>query len=102
MTGVEALPPSAVLRPAGEIVRRVIAGETILVPVRGRTADMRRIFSLNPTAAFLWERLDGTRRVADLEEELLAAYDAPPAEARADVAAFLARALGEGLLERLR
>lgn len=94
-----AVSPDAILRPAGEIVRREIAGETILVPVRGRTADMRRIFSLNPTAAFVWERLDGRRRVADLLAELEAAFDTPPAGARADVEAFLARALEEGLLE---
>lgn len=90
---------NAILRPAGEIVRREIAGETILVPVRGRTADMRRIFSLNPTAAFVWERLDGRRRVADLLAELEEAFDTPPEGARADVEAFLARALAEGLLE---
>jgi hypothetical protein len=92
--------PNAILRPAGEIVRREIAGETILVPVRGRTADMRRIFSLNPTAAFLWQRLDGKRTVSQLLAELLDAFAAPPEAARADIEAFLARALEEGLLEK--
>ena len=94
-----AVSPNAVLRPAGEIVRREIAGETILVPVRGRTADMRRIFSLNSTAAFLWRRLDGKRTVSELLAELLDAFDTPPETSRADVEAFLARALEEGLLE---
>ena len=92
--------PNAILRPAGEIVRREIAGETILVPVRGRTADMRRIFSLNPTAAFIWQRLDGKRNVSELLAELLDAFDAPPEDARADIEAFLTRALEEGLLEK--
>jgi len=96
---MDTVSPNAVLRPAGEIVRREIAGETILVPVRGRTADMRRIFSLNPTAAFLWERLDGTRRVSDLLADLLEAFDVSPGDARADLEAFLDRAVEEGLLE---
>ena len=94
-----AVSPNSILRPAGEIVRREIAGETILVPVRGRTADMRRIFSLNPTAAFLWERLDGTRRVSDLLADLLEAFEVSPEDARADLGAFLDRAVEEGLLE---
>ena len=91
--------PNAILRPAGQIVRRTIAGETILVPVRGRTADMRRIFSLNPTAAFLWERIDGMRRVEEIVAALQESFDTTPEAARADVEAFLARALEEGLLE---
>jgi hypothetical protein len=92
----------SVLRPAGEIVRREIAGETILVPVRGRTADMRRIFSLNPTAAFLWDRIDGSRSVAGLLAELSAEFDVSPEAARADLEVFLARAVEEGLLEEGR
>jgi hypothetical protein len=88
-----------VLRPRGEVVRRAIAGETILVPIRGSVADMQRIFSLNPTAAFVWERLDGTRSAGQILLELLEAFDAPPDQARADLDAFLAAALAQGLVE---
>ena len=88
-----------VLRVVGEVVRREIAGETILVPIRGRAADMRRMYSLNPSAAFVWERLDGRRTLGDIVEELLAAFAADPAAAQADVESFVATALAEGLLE---
>lgn len=88
-----------VLRVRGEVVRREIAGETILVPVRGRAADMRRMYSLNPTAAFLWGRIDGRRTCEEILGELLASFAADPAVARADAEAFLAEALAEGLLE---
>jgi hypothetical protein len=83
----------------GEVVRREIAGETILVPVRGRAADMRRMYSLNPTAAFVWERCDGARTVDAILAELLGAFAVEPAVARADLAEFLAAAVAEGLLE---
>ena len=88
-----------ILRVAGEVVCREIAGETILVPVRGRAADMRRMYSLNPTAAFVWARIDGTRPLEAIVGELLGAFAGGPVTARADVEAFVATAVAEGLLE---
>jgi hypothetical protein len=88
-----------VLRVVGEVVRREIAGETILVPIRGRAADMRRMYSLNPSAAFVWERFDGRRTLGEIVEELLEAFAADPAAAQSDVEDFVATALAEGLLE---
>ena len=90
-----------VLRVAGEVVRREIAGETILVPVRGKAADMRRMYSLNPTAAFIWARLDGVRPLGTIVDELLESFAGDPTTARADVEAFVATAVAEGLLEEL-
>lgn len=88
-----------ILRVVGEVVRREIAGETVIVPVRGRAADLRRIYTLNPTAAFAWDLIDGTRSLESLLEELLAAFDADPEAARDDLEAFIDAALDEGLLE---
>ena len=51
-----------------EVISRKIAGETILVPVRGRLADMRRIFTLNPVAEYIWHRIDGKNTIADYWE----------------------------------
>ena len=59
---------------------------------------MRRMYSLNPSAAFVWERFDGRRSLGEIVEELLAAFAADPAAAQADVEAFVATALAEGLL----
>ncbi|HWR97439.1 MAG TPA: PqqD family protein [Candidatus Methanoperedens sp.] len=88
-----------ILRVPGEVVRREIAGETILVPIRGRAADMRRMYALNPSAAFVWERIDGARSLEEILDELLAAFAGERETARADVDAFIATALAEGLLE---
>jgi len=99
MAQTDAAGRARTLRVAGEVVRREIAGETILVPIRGSAADMRRMYSLNPTAAFVWERIDGRRTLGEIVDELLAAFAGEPAAAQADVEAFVATALGEGLLE---
>jgi hypothetical protein len=90
-----------ILRVVGEVVHRQIAGETILVPVRGRAADMRRMYSLNPTAAFVWGRVDGTRSLEAIVDEMLRSFAGNPETVRADVDAFVATAVAEGLLEEL-
>ena len=48
-----------VYRKKPDIVSRNIAGQGILVPVRGKVADMQRIFMLNSVAEFVWEQLGG-------------------------------------------
>jgi hypothetical protein len=80
-------------------VRREIAGETILVPVRGRTADMQRIYSLNPTAAFIWGLLDGVRDTGEILEAVVAEFSVGREEARQDLLQLLAEARDEGLIE---
>ena len=95
-------PTGEVLRPRGGIVCRAIAGETILVPVHGRTADMQRIFSLNPTAAFIWSLLDGVRDTGQILEQVVAEFAVERDVARADLRRLLDDAREQGLLEAVR
>lgn len=90
-----------VLRPKGESVRREIAGETILVPIRGRTADMQSIFAFNPTAAFIWDRIDGRRTVGELLAETLSAFEVDPELALEHLESFLAQAQANDLVEEV-
>ena len=90
-----------VFRPRGETVRRVIAGETILVPIRGRTADMQSLFALNPTATFIWERVDGTRSIEQILVDILAAFEVEREEAREHLLSFLTLAQNQGLVEEI-
>ncbi|MEW5736902.1 MAG: PqqD family protein [Thermodesulfobacteriota bacterium] len=71
------------------LVSRKIAGETLVVPIRGRLADMQRVFALNPLADFIWERMDGRRTVGEIREAVLAAYEVTPEEAEADIHDFV-------------
>lgn len=59
--------------------------------------DRDRVHYLNPTAAFVMEICDGTRRASELPDLVAEAFqlDAPPIE---DVAACLAALLNEGLI----
>ena len=41
-----------------EVVKRQVAGESFLIPVRSRLADMSNIYVLHGTGEFIWDRLD--------------------------------------------
>ncbi len=87
-----------VYRKREEVVTRKIAGEVILVPIRGKLADMQRIFSLNPVGEFIWEHLNGERNLDEIREALLSAFDVGREQAEADVHDFISQLLKEGLV----
>lgn len=64
---------------------REIAEEILLVPVRGRLAQLQRLFVLNPVAHFIWQNIDGSRSLETIHHSVVEAFDVTPEEARADL-----------------
>jgi hypothetical protein len=87
-----------VLRKSSELVTREVAGETILVPIRGTLASVQQIFVLNPVAAFIWEQLDGERSLEEICEGILARFEVTPAAARGDLLELVDGLLTAGLI----
>jgi hypothetical protein len=81
-----------------EIISRSIAGETILVPITGNLADMQKIFSLNPVGEFIWEHLDGGRKLSEISGDLQDFFDVGKEEADADIRKFVSELLKEDLV----
>ena len=81
-----------------EIVSRKIAGETILVPIRGKLADMQKIFSLNPVAEYIWKQLDGKKLLGDIRAMLLERYDVDETDLDTDIREFIEEMLKEELI----
>lgn len=79
-----------VLRKRDEVVSREIAGETILVPIRGKLVDMERIFSVNPVGAHVWQQLDGRRSLAEIRDSVLDTFDVEKDQADVDIQEFVA------------
>ena len=77
-----------------DFVFRRIAEEIILVPVRRNMGDLESIYSLNETAARVWELLDGRRTVGDVLDTLVGEFEVASKTARQDLEALLAH-LGE-------
>ncbi|HXX82294.1 MAG TPA: PqqD family protein [Thermodesulfovibrionales bacterium] len=88
-----------VYKKKNEIVYRKVAGETILVPISGRLADMQRIFALNPVGEFIWDEIDGSKTLQQVSKDIQSSFDVTGEEATADLEAFIAELFKEGLIE---
>jgi len=79
-------------------ILREVAGENVVVP-SGDTLNLNMMITLNETGRFLWERLTGGAEETDLVSALLGEYDVSEADAKAHVAAFVAKLNEHGFLE---
>jgi coenzyme PQQ synthesis protein D (PqqD) len=78
---------------ADHIVSRRVAGESILVPLASRGADIQAIYDLNPAGAFIWEQLDGSHTGAEVVRLLTEAFEVEADQAAADYLAFVGQLL---------
>lgn len=77
------------LHRSDEVVQREVAGETFLVPIRGRLADLQELFVLNEVGSWLWERLDGRHSQDDLVASVVEEFQVDEAQAKRDTELFL-------------
>jgi coenzyme PQQ synthesis protein D (PqqD) len=81
------------------VVSRVVAGETLIVPVRGKVGDLASIYSFNETGSLIWKFLDSPRAVGELVSGVAEEYLVDTEQVRRDVVRFLSEMRGEGLVE---
>ena len=72
-----------------ELIKREIAGDTILVPVGKTVYDSNGLFVLNELGAFIWDVLPQAQSEADICKAVPAEYDVSEEEAAKDIAQFL-------------
>ena len=72
-----------------ELLKRDIAGETILIPVDKTVYDSHGLYALNEMAGFLWDLLPEAEDEEALVAAVLREYDAEERDVRRDVAEFL-------------
>ena len=73
-----------------ELIKREIAGDTILVPVGRTVLDSNGLFVLNELGAFIWDLLPNVEDEEAICKAILAEYDVSAGEAAKDVAEFMA------------
>lgn len=81
------------LSPNPSVVSRRVADEIVLVHL-----DSNRIYSLNRTAARLWELVALGTTVQEAEAQLSTEYDIAPAELSREIEACVTKLLAEELL----
>ena len=81
-----------------ELVKREIAGDTILVPVGKTVYDSNGLFILNELGSFLWDRLQDAETEEELLQAILAEYEVTEEVARKDLGLFLDKLRDMGIL----
>jgi Coenzyme PQQ synthesis protein D (PqqD) len=81
------------------VVARVVAGETLIVPIRAKVGDLASIYSFNITGSLIWKLLESPRTVAQLATAVAQAYEVEPAQAERDVTNFVNEMKSVGLVE---
>jgi hypothetical protein len=81
---------SAVYVPSDDVVARFIEGELLIVPLAAGIGDMEdELYTLNDTGQAIWQRLDGSRTLADVVSELAIEYSTPVDEIERDVVGLM-------------
>ncbi len=81
------------------VASRVIAGETLIVPVRRGTADLASLYSFNGVGSTIWEALEKPRTAEELVTLIANVYDVSPEKAREDLQVFLNEAQAAGVVQ---
>jgi hypothetical protein len=81
------------------VASRVVAGETLLVPIRARVGDLASIYSFNGTGSSIWQLLETPKTVDELVAAVAQEYDAEQERVEKDVKEFLSEMLSVGLAE---
>jgi len=89
------------VRATDDVVHRDVAGETFLVPIRGRLAELQELFVLNEVGSWVWQRLDEPRSVQELTADLVREFEVTDDQARNDITAFLHQLREAGLAEEV-
>jgi hypothetical protein len=81
------------------VVSRTVAGETLIVPVRGKVGDLASIYSFNQTGSLVWRLLETPTTVAAIVAAMAREFDVTQERAESDAVRFVREMLSVGLVE---
>lgn len=81
------------------VVARVVAGETLIVPVRAKVGDLASIYSFNGTGSLIWKLLESPKTLSELAAAVAQEYEVETAQAERDVTDFVNEMKAVGLVE---
>jgi hypothetical protein len=84
------------------VVSRVIAGETLIIPVRRGVGDLASIYALNEVASAIWDALAQPRSKEQIVRALAEEFDGATEQIASDLDSFLAEMQPANLITSLR
>ena len=81
------------------VVSRVIAGETLIIPVRKGVGDLASIYSLNPVATAIWQAIQQPRNKEEIVNTIEHEFEGNREVIEKNVTDFLNEMHSAGLVE---
>ena len=79
------------------VVSRLIAGETLVLPVRDNVGDLTCFYTLNDTASTIWEALEKPRSLREICDVIERKYQISQERAEEDMTLFVREMCSLGL-----
>jgi hypothetical protein len=80
------------------LVTRVIAGETLIVPIRNHVGELDSVYTLNEVGSRIWQLIDGKTPAELIIAALTSEYEVAEDEAARDLQAWLEELAAAGLI----
>ena len=80
---------SIVYKKNPKIVARESGDEYILVPITDNVANMEAVYTMNETAAFIWDSIDGVKSLEEIADLMSEEYETDMKTALSDVIELL-------------
>jgi hypothetical protein len=84
-----------------DIIFRKIADEFILVPIRQKAVDLKCVYTLNQTAAFLWELINSKQSVSQITGKFVAEFEVDSLQAQTDVLEMFSQMESLSLIQKV-
>ncbi len=91
-----------VYKKSDSIVSRKIADEFLLVPIKQNVGDLESIYTLNEVATRVWERIDGKKKVKEIQDKIVEEFEVTPQEAEKDLASLVKQLLAVGAIKKVQ
>ncbi len=88
-------------RKDANIVSRQIAGEMLLVPIRQKMGDLESIYTLNDSAARIWDLLDGERTLGEICDQMALEFEVDQAQAGQDLLVLIDQLESRGAAQKV-
>jgi hypothetical protein len=84
---------------SNSVVSRVIAGETLIIPVRRGVGDLASIYSLNPVASAVWQTIAKPCSMSEITDAIAHEFEGDRAQIEQDLQSFLSEMASAGLVD---
>jgi hypothetical protein len=92
---------SDIYRCCEDLVTREIVGETIIVPISGKLANMQQIYTLNDTGDYVWKRFDGQTTLQSIRDGITEEFDIDGDTAWKDLEELVTDLVAAELIEKV-